>query len=196
MDRRQQLRDGVRGAYSAVADQPAGEHPFSVGQRFAEGLGYPSQLLQRLPRACVEAFTGVSNVALFAHLPSGAQVLDLGCGAGLDSIIAAERVGPRGAVLGVDFSRAMLARARQAALEASADQARHCEAEAENLPLASGSIDVVLINGLFNLNPARAAIFQELRRVVKPGGAVYAAELIRSEPAPSAEETSLDDWFA
>lgn len=196
MDRQQQLREGVRRAYSAVAEGPAAEHPFSVGQRFAEGLGYPRELLERLPRASVEAFTGVSNVSLFADLPAGAQVLDLGCGAGLDSLIAAGRVGPRGAVLGVDFSPAMLERARQAAREAGADQARFCQAEAERLPVASASIDVVLVNGIFNLNLGRIAIFQELCRVVKPGGAVYAAELIRREPAPTGEETSLDDWFA
>jgi arsenite methyltransferase len=205
MDRLQELRDGVRGAYSAVAEQPAGEHPFAVGQRFAEGLGYPRELLERLPRVSVEAFTGVSSVSLFADLPPGARVLDLGCGAGLDSLIAAQRVGPRGAVLGVDFSPAMLARARQAGLEAGADHTPpnsqgasswFCQAEAENLPLASGSIDVALVNGIFNLNPARGAIFAELRRVVKPGGAVYAAELIRREPALPGEETSLDDWFA
>jgi SAM-dependent methyltransferase len=214
MDRQQQLREGVRGAYSAVAQQPAGEHPFAVGQRFAEGLGYPRELLERLPRVSVEAFTGVSSVSLFADLPPGAQVLDLGCGAGLDSLIAAERVGPQGAVLGVDFSPAMLARARQAAVDAGADHTppstqgagtppstqsastQFCQAEAENLPLAGASIDVALVNGIFNLNPARGAIFRELSRVVKPGGAVYVAELIRREPALPGEETSLDDWFA
>src|SRR5437899_710299 len=96
-----QLRAGVYQAYSAVAQQPQPEHPCAVGQDFAETLRYPKELLDRLPAAATEAFTGVSNVSLFADLPSGATVLDLGCGAGLDSLIAAERVGSTGKVIGI-----------------------------------------------------------------------------------------------
>ncbi len=100
-------------AYTRVAVRPADETRFRVGREFAEGLGYPSDWVNRLPPVSVEAFTGVSNVGLFAEIPGSATVLDLGCGAGLDALIAAERAGPAGAVLGVDFSPAMLARARQ-----------------------------------------------------------------------------------
>lgn len=196
MDTSQQLRDGVWRAYSEVGRRPEGEHPFAVGRRFAEGLGYPPELLDSLPAASVEAFTGVSNVALFAELSPGARVLDLGCGAGLDSLVAAQQVGAHGHVLGVDFSRPMLARARAAAAEAHLGQAQFCQASAEELPLASRSIDVALVNGIFNLNPARGDIFAELARVVRPGGAVYSAELILREPVPAQDNPSLDDWFA
>src|SRR5574337_392431 len=92
MNNAQQLREGVWHAYSAVAERPQGEHPFAVGRSFAESLGYPAEWLDRVPPASVEAFTGVSNVSIFADLPEGARVLDLGCGAGLDSLIAAWRV--------------------------------------------------------------------------------------------------------
>jgi arsenite methyltransferase len=196
MDAPLTLRDGVHKAYSAVAEQPEAEHPFAVGKQFAAGLGYPVDLLDRLPPVSVQAFTGVSNVSLFADLPPGARVLDLGCGAGLDSVIVAQRVGPKGAVLGVDFSRAMLSRARRGGIEAGAANTEFCQAAAENLPLAGGSVDVALVNGLFNLNPARGAIFQELARVLKSGGRVYAAELVLREPAPTAETLNPDDWFA
>jgi SAM-dependent methyltransferase len=196
MNTPQQLRDGVYQAYSAVAEQPEAEHPFAVGKQFAAGLGYPMELLDRLPPVSVQAFTGVSNVSLFADVLPGARVLDLGCGAGMDSVIAAERAGPAGSVIGVDFSQGMLARARGAASEAGLGNVHNAQAGAENLPLQSGSVDVALVNGLFNLNPARGAIFQELARVVRPGGSVFAAELILREPAPAGEAVNLDDWFS
>src|SRR5262245_12218575 len=100
----EQLREGVWQAYSAVAEAPDSEHPFAVGRAFAERLGYPAEVLQQLPVAAVEAFTGVSNVSIFAEIPLNARVLDLGCGAGLDSLIAAQRAGPAGLVIGIDFS--------------------------------------------------------------------------------------------
>ncbi len=195
-DKTQQLRDGVREAYSAAAESPQDEHPFPVGRRFAESLGYPQDLLAGLPSVSVDAFSGVSNVAVFADIPVGVTVLDLGCGAGLDSLIAARRAGPSGRVIGVDFSHAMLARARQAAVETGADNVQFCQADAEKLPFEDGLIDVALVNGIFNLNPKRDAIFLELSRVVRQGGAVYAAELILKEPLSPEIQESEANWFA
>jgi hypothetical protein len=100
------LREMVRGAYSAAAEQPQEKHAFPVGRQFAESIGYPAKLLARLPSLSCDAFAGVSNVSLFADLPPGATVLDLGCGAGLDTLIAAQRVGTAGKVIGVDFREA------------------------------------------------------------------------------------------
>jgi arsenite methyltransferase len=196
MDNSQSLRLGVHQAYSAVAHEPAREHPFAVGRQFAEGIGYPAALLEGLPAVSVEAFTGVSSVSLFAELPAGARVLDLGCGAGVDALIAGQRVGPSGAVVGLDFSIDMLARARQGAREAGLDQVEFCQGDAEHLPFDGASIEVAMVNGIFNLNPARTAIFNELARVVKPGGRLYAAELILREPMPPGHSPSLDDWFS
>ncbi len=196
MDQSETLRQGVWQAYSAVARAPEAEHPFAVGRAFAEGIGYSAELLADLPAVTVESFTGVSNVAVFAELPPGARVLDLGCGAGLDALLAARRVGAGGAVVGIDFSAAMLARARQGAGEAQLGHASFCQGDAEALPLASQSIDVALVNGIFNLNPGRQAIFAELARVVRPGGSVFAAELILREPLPAGDNPSLEDWFA
>lgn len=110
------LRYGVRGAYSKAAEQPREEHPFPVGRDFAESVGYPADLLRRLPAVSVEVFAGVSNLSILAQIPRGATVLDLGCGGGLDSIIAARRTGPEGQVFAVDFSPAMLERAKQGLL--------------------------------------------------------------------------------
>ena len=200
-----QLREGVRKAYSAAAQRPQDRHPFPVGRHFAESIGYPPDVLDGLPSVSVDPFCRVSNVAIFAEIPQGATVLDLGCGAGLDSLIAARRVGPGGRVTGVDFSEAMLARARRAVTEAGFVNVGFYQADAENLPIRSGSIDVALVNGIFNLNPARQAIFRELARVLRQGGEVYAAELILRKPLARVKaflknllkiQTSQANWFA
>jgi arsenite methyltransferase len=189
------LRGAVQGAYSDAARHPRDKHPFPVGRVFAESVGYPRELLAELPSDSVEAFAGVSNLSVAASIPGGSAVLDLGCGAGLDSQIAARRVGPGGRVVGIDFSPSMLALARQAAATAR-ERVGFVRADAERLPLQRGSIDVALVNGIFNLNPAREEIFRELARVVRPGGVVYAAELIMTEPAERTGPISDSDWFA
>ena len=192
----QALRGAVRQAYSQVALDPTDQHAFPVGRAFAEGVGYPAELLARLPSDAVDVFAGVSNVAIFADVPPGATVLDLGCGAGLDTLIAAERVGSSGTVYAVDFSEAMLARAQAAGAAMQLTNVRFVHAGAETLPLAEASIDVALVNGIFNLHPARDAIFHELARVMRPGGAVYAAELILREPLSDEDRAAVANWFA
>lgn len=190
------LRVKVREAYSAAAQRPKEGHAFPVGRDFAQSLGYAPELLDRLPRSCVESFAGVSNVAVFAEIPEGSTVLDLGCGAGLDSLIAAERTGPGGRVIGIDFSWSMLARASAGARGSRLGNVLFCQADAERLPLGDESIPVALVNGIFNLNPARERIFRELGRVVKRGGTVYAAELMLREPLPREQQVSESNWFA
>ena len=190
------LRDGVRRAYSSAADSPTSKHPFPVGRAFAESLGYPAELLNSLPDAAMEAFAGVSNVAIFADIPEGVSVLDLGCGAGLDTLIAARRVGAKGRVTGVDFSQSMLARARTASAEVGATNVAFLEGTAENIPCSAASFDVAIVNGIFNLNPAREAIFRELARVLKAAGSAFVAELILKEPLPAEICASEANWFA
>jgi SAM-dependent methyltransferase len=193
---RPDIRIGVRQAYAAAAEDPQAQHPFPVGRQFAESLGYSPELLAGIPAAAVDAFAGVSNVALFADIPAGATVLDLGCGAGLDSLIATRRVGSTGKVIGIDFCESMLRRARQAGVAAGIDNVEFHPAAAEDLPLEDSSIDVALVNGIFNLNPMREQIFRELARVVRPGGAVYGAELILREPLPPEVQVDETNWFA
>jgi arsenite methyltransferase len=190
------IRSKVRDAYSAAAAAPEARHPFPVGRAFAESLGYPAELLDRLPAASVDAFAGVSNISMTAAIEPGATVLDLGCGAGLDALIAGERTGPEGRVVALDFSETMLGRAQAGAAQLHQENLIFCRADAERLPLADDSVDLALVNGIFNLNPARDAIFQELGRVVRPGGRVYAAELILSRPLAPAEQQSEANWFA
>ena len=190
------LRERVRAAYSMAALHPSEKHVFPVGRAFAESLGYPPELLDLLPPVAVEAFAGVSNVAIFADIPPGSRVLDLGCGAGLDALVAAQRTGCTGTVVGIDFSDSMLDRARHAAMEAGLGNLELRAGDGEDRPLESASVDVVLINGIFNLNPARGAIFEELSRVVRANGRVYAAELVLKESLPEDERHDVSNWFA
>lgn len=190
-----QLRGAVQRAYSAAAERPAEKHAFPVGRILAERLGYPAELLDTLPPVSVDAFAGVSNVSVSATIPAGSVVLDLGCGAGLDSLIAARRSGAGGRVIGIDFSDSMLGRVRRAVALAAVN-VTPCRADAEHLPLAAASIDVALVNGIFNLNPARVQIFEELARVLRPGGAVFSAELILMEAVSKPEHFTEAEWFA
>lgn len=198
------IRDQVCAAYSVAAKAPEQQHPFPVGRRFAESVGYSPELLDEWPGPA-SRFCGTSCVAAFADIPAGARVLDLGCGGGLDSLLAARRTGPGGTVTAVDFSAAMLEVARAAAEEADLGNIDFRRGDAETIPAEDSSVDVALVNGIFNLNPRREAIFQELARVLKPGGKVFGAEIIRREaPGPLrgvvralvTSSSNTDNWFA
>jgi SAM-dependent methyltransferase len=193
---KQRLRIKVREAYSAAAVDPERKHAFPVGEEFAQNLGYPRDLLATIPEVSRRAFSGVADVACIAPIVKGSTVLDLGCGAGQDAFIAADRVGPDGRVIGIDFSAEMLRRAAQAQLQTLNPRLSFCRADAERLPLRDGMIDIVLINGLFNLNPFREAIFREVGRVVRKGGLACAAELTLTGPLPEKMRSDESNWFA
>jgi SAM-dependent methyltransferase len=188
-----ELRRGVHDAYSAAASQSEGALPFPRGAGFAASLGYRPAWLSRFPAAAA-AFAGVADVAPRAELTPGQTLLDLGCGAGLDSRVAAERLGTAGSVLALDFSHAMLR--CQSADEPDAKSAlmRPVQSAAEALPLRDASVDAALVNGLFNLNPHRERIFAELARVVRLGGSVWAAEIVALESRPV--DLTPANWFA
>lgn len=190
------LLDKVREAYSNAADSPGDCHPFPIGYDYALSVGYSEELLQGLPGSSVERFTGVSNVPVFAEIPAGSTVLDLGCGAGADSLIAAAKTGPEGLVYGVDFSPSMVSYAQTGAAKAGAVNVKFQEAEGQTIPFATGMFDVALVNGIFNLNPDRAGLFRELARVVRPGGVLYGAEILLREPLDEEERAGLATWFS
>jgi SAM-dependent methyltransferase len=182
------IANQVREVYSAVATAPWATHPFACGADFAAEAGYLPETLLAAPHAAA-AFAGLAAVSVFADIRPGVRLLDLGCGAGLDSFVAARR----GAnVTAVDFSAAMLARARQPA----GPGAVFVQASASALPFRDGSFDTALINGIFNLNPGRDLIFAELSRVIPRGGAIYGAELILREPLPDGHRGDPANWFA
>jgi len=191
-----ELRESVRLVYSAAATDPSEKHPFPIGAAFAHDLGYPQELLNRVPIESSEAFAGVSNVSMQAPLREGLLVLDLGCGAGLDSLVAAERVGPNGRVVGIDFSGSMLDRASRAAKDYGHTNLAFVQASAEHIPLRDSCVDMVLVNGIFNLNPFREKILHELFRVLRPGGHVFGAELVLKSPLPEHLQSGTVNWFS
>ena len=158
------VRSAVREAYTSAALDPSGKHAFPVGRKYAESVGYDSETLDALPAAASDSFAGVSNISITADIPPGAVVIDIGCGAGLDALIAARRLKGSGKVIGVDFSAPMLAKAREAAALAGVEIEWHM-AGAEELPLPTASADVIIVNGIFNLNPHRHQLFSEMARV-------------------------------
>jgi ubiquinone/menaquinone biosynthesis C-methylase UbiE len=141
----------------------------------------------------VEAFAGVSCLPCLAALRPDAAVLDLGCGAGLDSLLVAKT---GAAVLGIDFSQEMLSRGRRSAEAMGLRNVRFELGDAEAIPVKSGSLEAALVNGLFNLNPARDQIFLELARVIRPGGELFAAQLVLKGPRRHMAKSSDVDWFA
>jgi SAM-dependent methyltransferase len=190
------LRESVRVAYSSAAREPDTKHPFPVGVQFAESLGYPPELLKGLPTEASGAFAGVSNVSVTAPVQAGMRVVDLGCGAGLDSLVAARRIGFTGRVIGIDFSREMLIRARAAAEKDGAPNTCFIQGAAESPPFADASIDLAMVNGIFNLNPFRDRIFEELARILKPNGVVAGAELILDGTLPDELTKGAANWFS
>ena len=190
------IRDAVRRIYSKAARRPKRSHPFPVGRRFAKSVGYPSELLKTIPKLSTESFSGVSNVSLFSDIHDGLTVLDLGCGTGLDAIVASRRAGPLGRVVGIDFSSDMVFKARRSVAEMDVENLELVVASGERLPFETGAFDLALVNGIFNLNPFRDHLFRELARVVKVGGKVWSAEIILKERLLDAHRRSEAAWFA
>lgn len=191
----EELRAAVRDRYAAVATDPEAGYSFRVGRGFAEALGYPPELLDTLPTGAIEAFTGVAAPIAWAELGSGETVLDLGCGGGLDLILAARAVGPTGRAIGVDWAEPMVRRATDALRALKLDWADARVARAEALPLGHGVVDCVVANGILNLTPDKSAVLAEVARVLRPGGRFVLAETtLRHEPPPESVR-SLDDWF-
>src|SRR5206468_902729 len=161
----QVLKSEIKKTYASVSQRPEQDFIFPTGRAWAEDLGYPPELAN-VPEAAAESFAGVANPFSLGRLSPGERVLDVGSGAGTDSLVAAQMVGPEGSVTGVDMTPEMLAKARAAAAELGATNVEFVEAEAERLPFPDASFDVVISNGVIDLAPDKDAVFSELFRVL------------------------------
>jgi SAM-dependent methyltransferase len=188
------LREHVRQKYREVATDPGGQFHFHTGRALAARLGYHAAPVDALPDAAVESFAGVGNPFALRALAAGERVVDVGCGAGFDSVIAAGQVGAAGRVVGVDMTAEMLAKARRTAGELGLDQVEVREGLAEELPVDDGWADVVISNGVFNLCADKAAVFREVRRVLRPGGWLQFADITNGNPVPLAAMGDIDLW--
>jgi arsenite methyltransferase len=187
------LRDEIRKTYAAVSQEPDRDFVFPTGRAWAEDLDYPPQLAN-VPDAAVESFAGVANPFSLGPIGAGERVLDLGSGAGTDSLVAAQMVGPGGSVTGIDMTREMLDKARGAASEMGVDNVTFVEGEVERLPFEDGSFDVVISNGVIDLVPDKSAVFSEIYRVLVPGGRIQVADVTIQRPVSEEGKRNIDLW--
>src|SRR5712691_3280087 len=157
----QELETKVRDMYCHVARQPHGQYHFEMGRGLAERLGYPADLLDRVPPGAIESFAGVGYFFDLADLKEGESVLDLGSGSGMDAFSAALQVGERGHVVGVDMTREQIEKSGQLGEEGGFVQVEFLESRIEGLPIPDASFDAVISNGVINLCPEKESVFAE-----------------------------------
>jgi SAM-dependent methyltransferase len=187
------LKSEIKKTYSSVSDEPDKDFFFPTGRAWAEDLDYPEELAN-VPELAAESFAGVANPFALGRLSPGERVLDLGSGAGMDSLVAAQMVGERGHVTGIDMTEAMLTKARAAATEMGLANVDFVEGEAEQLPFADESFDVVISNGVIDLIPDKDAVFSELYRVLAPGGRLQIADVTIQNPVSAEGRRDIDLW--
>lgn len=192
------LRAAVRDTYEEVARQPRGDFHFHRGAEYAvRALGYDRDELASIPALATDAFAGVGNPHRAGPIREGETVLDHACGAGMDLLIAARRVGPRGRAIGVDMTAGMLARARAAVFASGlGERVQICEGIYEALPVATGSVDVVISNGVLNLAPDKRAVMLEVARVLRPGGRLLLADVVVQRELTLAARRDPELWAA
>jgi arsenite methyltransferase len=187
------LKTEIKKTYSSVSDEPGRDFIFPTGRAWAEDLGYPAELAN-VPDSAVESFAGVANPWTMGRLSAGERILDLGSGAGTDSLVAAQMVGANGRVTGIDMTAPMLAKARAAAAEMGVANVEFVEGEAERLPFSDASVDVVISNGVIDLVPDKDAVFAELYRVLVPGGRMQIADVTIQNPVSEEDRRKIDLW--
>jgi len=188
------LRDEIRKTYTDVSIDQEQEFIFPTGRTWARELGYPEPELSRVPDATVESFAGVANHWTLGRIEPGSVVLDLGCGAGTDLLIAAQMTGPDGRAIGVDMTGAMLERARASAAEMGLANVELHESLIESLPLEDASVDVVISNGVIDLVPDKDAVFDEIDRVLRPGGRLQIADVVIHTEVSEDARKRIDLW--
>ena len=188
------LRCQISDKYTEVARTPDKGFHFHTGKPLALMLGYSEDVLKALPAGTVESFAGTGNPFSMGKLQAGETVLDIGCGAGFDSLIAARQVGDTGRVISVDMTPAMLDKAAAGARQVGITSIEFREGFAEALPADDASIDVVISNGVINLCPDKLAVMQEVHRVLEPGGRIQIADIVVHKEVPQDAKDDIDLW--
>jgi arsenite methyltransferase len=188
------LRQAIREEYAEVSSNPQKGFHFHTGRPLARMLEYAEEWLIGIPESSIESFAGTGNPFSLGELDPGERVVDVGCGAGIDSLIAAKKVGPEGGVIGVDMTPSMLEKARQAAKETGLANVEFREGYAEALPVEDGWADVVISNGVLNLTPDKAAALEEMSRVLKPDGRLQIGDILVQKAVPESAKRKIDLW--
>ena len=190
----EQLRQAIREEYSAVATQPDQGFHFHTGRPLARLLGYDEAWLVGIPEPTIASFAGTGNPFSLGSLAPGERVVDVGSGAGIDSLIASRMVGPDGHVVGIDMTPAMLERARSSAAELGGTNVEFRHGFAEALPLPNGWADVVISNGVMNLFPDKTAGLMEMVRVLRPGGRLQIGDILVQKAVGEGGKRNIDLW--
>lgn len=191
----QALRSEISKIYARVAAEPAGEFHFHRGPAYAAGfLGYDPAELAALPADCTASFAGIANPHSIAPLHQGETVLDIGCGAGTDLLLAARRVGPSGHAIGIDMTEGMCERARGCAAQVGLTNVEVRSGDATALPLPDASVDVVISNGVLNLVPEKERAFGEIRRVLRSGGRLQLGDIVLDKELSDNVRRNIDLW--
>jgi arsenite methyltransferase len=191
---RDELRVEIKAKYTEVALEPEKGFHFHTGRALARMLGYADEIVEWVPRSAVESFAGTGNPLSMGALKPGETVLDIGCGAGFDTLQAARQVGPSGKVIAVDMTEAMLAQTRSAAASLDLANIEPRLGYAEELPVTDESVDVVISNGVINLTPDKAAVLREIRRVLKPGGRFQISDIAVRQEVPQDAKDDINLW--
>ena len=188
------LREAIKEEYSEVAANPQKGFHFHTGRPLAQMLEYAEEWLEGIPESSIESFAGTGNPFSLGELRLGERVVDVGCGAGIDSLIAAKKVGPDGRVIGVDMTPSMLEKARHAAHEAGLENVVFREGYAESLPVDEGWADVLISNGVLNPMPDKDTALQEMCRVLKSGGRLQIGDILVQKAVPESAKRKIDLW--
>jgi arsenite methyltransferase len=188
------LREAIREEYAEVASDPQKGFHFHTGRPLARMLEYADEWLEGIPESSVESFAGTGNPLSLGELLPGERVVDVGCGAGIDSLVAAKKVTPDGRVIGVDMTPSMLEKACRAAEEVGLTNVEFREGYAEALPVEDGWADVVISNGVLNLMPDKDAALGEMSRVLKPRGRLQIGDILVQKAVPESAKRKIDLW--
>ena len=189
-----ELRDAIRNEYTAVAAVPSQGFHFHTGRTLTRIVGYEADWLEGIPETAVESFAGTGNPFSLGVLAPGERVVDVGCGAGIDSLIASRMVGADGGVIGLDMTPGMLERARLAAEDTGAQNVDFRQGYMEALPVPDAWADVVISNGVLNLTPDKVKALREMARVLKPTGRLQIGDITIDRPVPEAAKQDIDLW--
>lgn len=189
------IKNGIREKYVQVAGSPEGLFAYPTGRKALEILGYPTEVVDLMPDTVADAYCGVGNPFSLGEIRAGERVLDIGCGAGVDLIVAAWMVGPEGRAMGVDLVPEMLARARQNIEQMGLKNVEVREASAEEFDFSDESFDVVISNGVFNLIPDKAGTLVEVFRLLKPGGRLMIADQFFTGILTKDLRSRVETWF-
>ena len=191
---REVLREAIRGEYEVVAEDPNKGFHFHTGRPLARILGYQDAWLEGIPEASIESFAGTGNPFSLGEIGEGERVVDVGCGAGIDSLIAARMVGETGKVVGVDMTPAMLEKAKRSAAAAKLLNVEFRAGYGEGVPVPDEWADVVISNGALNLMPDKVAVLREMARVLKPSGRLQLGDILVAKEVPQGAKEDIDLW--